>query len=77
MVSPSKMRADFDEGEIVRADLAQLSGQDAFFEIVTLKEGRFKFVQQDGPPEPGLHPIGGFMGMLMEGMQRIDDSEAE
>lgn len=75
--SSQKGRLDFDEGEIVRADLGQMQGQDAFFEIVTLKEGRFKFVQQDGPSEPGRSPIGGFMGMLMEGMQRIDDQEAE
>ncbi len=68
-------RVDFDEGEVVKADIGSKKGQEAFFEIVSLTQGRFKFVQQSTPPEPRLEPIGGFMAMLMEGMKRLDDLE--
>jgi len=68
-------RVDFDEGEVVLADIGSMKGQEAFFEIVALTEGRFKFVQESGPSESGLEPIGGFMAMLMEGMKRLDDLE--
>lgn len=72
-----KGRVDFNEGEVVRADLSQKEGQEAFFDVVALKDGRFKFVQQDKLADPGLSPIGGFMAMLMEGMKRLDDLEEE
>jgi len=66
---------DFDEGEVVRATTGTKKGKEAFFDVVVLTEGRFKFVQETTAEEQGREPIGGFMAMLMEGMKRLDDLE--
>jgi len=42
---------------------------------LSINEGRFKFVHGLSRREMELDVIGGFMGMLMEGMKRIDDRE--
>ncbi|MGB3212598.1 MAG: DUF4388 domain-containing protein [Desulforhopalus sp.] len=64
----------FNEGELVHAELDRLSGKDAFYRILTFDSGRFKFTQGLTEREKSLDVIGGFMGMLMEGMKRLDDS---
>jgi len=66
----------FHNGEVVCAKLADKTGKDAFYDILGLKEGRFKFVQGLKEEEERLNPIGGFMSMLMEGMQRLDEQSA-
>ncbi|MCP3888229.1 MAG: DUF4388 domain-containing protein [Desulfobulbaceae bacterium] len=63
----------FNEGEIVHAEFGGVSGRDGFYEILTLDNGRFKFTQGLTPEEKQLDVIGGFMGMVMEGMKRLDD----
>lgn len=65
----------FNEGEIIRAEFEGFTGKDAFYKILTLDNGRFKFTQGLNRKEKGLDVIGGFMGMLMEGMQRLDDAQ--
>jgi len=62
------------DGEIIRSTYQDLSGEDAFFEILMQKRGNFKF-------EPGLPPediaatvLADFMYLLMEGQNRIDES---
>ena len=63
----------FNEGEVIRADVGFKDGKDAFYEVLALTEGRFKFIQGLTRAEKNLEVIGGFMGMLMEGMKRLDD----
>jgi len=48
-------------------------GKEAFYDILELNEGRFKFIQGLTRSEKKLPVIGGFMAMLMEGMKRLDD----
>jgi len=67
----------FRDGEIIRAKYLDKENKDAFFEILTEKGGRFKFI-------PGLPPeaendvgVGEFMSLLMEGLNRIDESDLE
>ena len=67
----------FNEGEVVDARWAGKSGTEAFYEIMTLKQGRFQFVQELTQEDKEKDVIGGFMGMLMEGMKRLDDLAAE
>jgi len=64
----------FNEGELVHAEIDRLSGKDAFYRILSLDNGRFKFSQGLTEREKEMDVIGGFMGMLMEGMKRLDDS---
>lgn len=63
----------FNEGELVLAELNELVGKEAFYRILALNNGRFKFSQGLTVKEKRLEVIGGFMGMLMEGMKRLDD----
>jgi len=63
----------FNEGEVVRVDFGYKRGISGFYDFIALNDGRFKFVQGLSASERRLKPIGGFMGMLMEGMKRLDD----
>ncbi len=63
----------FNEGEIIHAEIEGLWGADAFYRILSIDNGRFKFIQGLTENEKALDIIGGFMGMLMEGMKRLDD----
>jgi len=63
----------FNEGELVHAELDMLKGKDAFYEILIIDDGRFRFSQGLDAKEKKLDVLGGFMGLLMEGMQRLDD----
>ena len=64
----------FNEGELVSVELDKLVGKEAFYQILSLDTGRFNFSQGLSPKEKTFDVIGGFMGMLMEGMQRLDDT---
>lgn len=63
----------FNEGELVDAECEILSGKDAFYRVLSIDNGRFKFTHGLTEQEKSLDVIGGFMGMLMEGMKRLDD----
>ncbi len=63
----------FNEGELVGVELNGYSGQEAFYRILAISNGRFKFIHGLSEKEKKLDVIGGFMAMLMEGMKRIDD----
>jgi len=63
----------FNEGELVSATYNSKEGQEAFYDCLAINEGRFKFVHGLSQREMELDILGGFMGMLMEGMKRIDD----
>jgi CRP/FNR family transcriptional regulator, cyclic AMP receptor protein len=63
----------FHEGELVYAEVNGLVGKEAFYQILALNSGRFKFTQGLTEKEKRRNVVGGFMGMLMEGMKRLDD----
>ncbi len=63
----------FNEGELVFAELNGVLGKEAFYQILALNSGRFKFTQGLTEKEKRRDVVGGFMGMLMEGMKRLDD----
>jgi hypothetical protein len=50
-----------------------MKGQEAFYRILAMTKGRFKFIQGLTVTEKKQDVIGGFMAMLIEGMQRIDE----
>jgi hypothetical protein len=58
----------------VYVELDNLVGREAFYQILTIDNGRFNFSQGLTLKEKSLDVLGGFMGMLMEGMKRLDDS---
>ena len=63
----------FVEGELVHAEYLSLSGKDAFFTLLGITEGQFTYMPGIPPEAEGLDVIGGFMGLVMEGMQRLDE----
>ncbi|MFT5699266.1 MAG: CRP/FNR family cyclic AMP-dependent transcriptional regulator [Desulforhopalus sp.] len=63
----------FNEGELVHVEYKNLMGRDAFYELIGTETGRFKFSQGLTYKEKQLDVLGGFMGIIMEGMKRLDD----
>lgn len=65
----------FNEGELVSAAFNGKEGKEAFYDALAINDGRFKFIHGLGLADMELDVVGGFMGMLMEGMKRIDDED--
>lgn len=66
----------FNEGELIHADLQQYEGKEAFYRILAMKIGRFKFTQGIPAAHKNNDVIGGYMALIMEGMKRLDDTAA-
>ncbi len=64
----------FRDGAMVDARYNALTGKDAFYGILKETEGRFKFVPGLSEEEMAAGEMGDFMGMLMEGLKRIDET---
>jgi len=67
----------FRDGELIRANYCEKNDKDAFFEILTEKGGRFKFIPGLPPEAENYVKIDEFMSLLMEGLNRIDEVDME
>ncbi len=67
----------FREGETIRAVLGDLEGAEAFYAVLKARSGRFKFTPGLDMDESSSEPIGDFMWLLMEGLNRIDEERAK
>ncbi|MDM8515062.1 cyclic nucleotide-binding domain-containing protein [Desulfobacterales bacterium HSG16] len=74
-LSHKSARLVFRDGQLVDARYEREEGEDAFFEMLKLRDGRFNY-------HPGLpselartKPIGDFMYLLIEGLRRIEDDD--
>lgn len=67
----------FKEGEIVYAHYKGLEGKEAVFSILGIKNGQFTYNRGISDEVDNLPPIGGFLGLVMEGVQRIDEQAQE
>lgn len=67
----------FYEGELIEAICGSLNGKKAFFKILTLRKGRFTFIQGISAKDAKKEIIGGFMAIMMEGMKHLDDLKNE
>lgn len=65
----------FNEGEIIYTRFLKLRNKDALYALMSQRQGLFSYSK--GIPEElcDLPPIGGFMGLMMEGVQNIDENE--
>lgn len=64
----------FHEGQIARVEYENLTDENAFYEFLTWAQGNFRFQQvPDLPSEPPRIDMD-TMGLLMEGMRRIDET---
>jgi CRP/FNR family transcriptional regulator, cyclic AMP receptor protein len=64
----------FKEGEIIYARFLGLRQKEAVYSLMNSKNGRFTYTRGIPNELEKLPPIGGFMGLMMEGVQRIDES---
>ncbi len=67
----------FKDGEIIKAEFLGLEDKEALFTLLKITSGRFSYSKGLPAELEPLTPIGGFMGLLMEGLQRIDEAEEE
>ena len=66
----------FNEGELVATQYQGVDGKEAFFALLAKGEGTFTYTSGLSSEEKTLPVIGGFMGLIMEGMRRVDEQEA-
>jgi hypothetical protein len=65
----------FYEGELIDTRYRDLSDKEAFFALLAKGEGNFTYTSGLTAEEKALPVIGGFMGLIMEGMRRVDEKE--
>ncbi|MGD9947619.1 MAG: cyclic nucleotide-binding domain-containing protein [Desulfobulbus sp.] len=63
----------FNEGELIKTAYKNLSEKDAFFALLAKSDGNFTYTSGLNDTEKQLPVIGGFMGLVMEGMRRVDE----
>jgi len=63
----------FSEGELVYAEYKNLVGKEAFFVLLGITKGTFSYTPGIPLEAESFDVIGGFMGLVMEGMQRLDE----
>jgi CRP-like cAMP-binding protein len=72
-LSKGTARFSMRQGALIKGTYDGKKGEDAFYEVLREKDGRFKFTPGLPPEDFDVPEIGYFMKLLMEGMQRIDE----
>ncbi len=67
----------FREGCVINAQYGEERNQFAIFSMLKEKEGRYTFTTGLTPEEMKAAEIGDFMGLLMEGIKRVDEAGEE
>jgi len=65
----------FNEGEIVKIVFGRLEGKEALYALLAKRTGIFTYTSGLSAQEKELPVLGGFMGLIMEGLRRIDEKE--
>jgi CheY-like chemotaxis protein len=65
----------FADGEVCHAETAESAGEDAFYQVLTWREGDFFFEPRQTADQVSIYRPA--MGLLVEGMRRVDESSAE
>ncbi len=69
----STARFSIRHGALIKASYGGKKGEEAFYEVLRSKKGRFRFTPGLPPEDFEIPEIGYFMKLLMEGLQRIDE----
>ncbi len=75
-LSHGKGQITFSDGAIVRAEYRGLVEKEAFWAVLSESQGSFKFTSTLSLDDLAAKPIGNFLGLLMEGMRRLDEQNA-
>lgn len=66
----------FREGEIVYARYLKFRGKQVLYILLGQQNGHFSYTKGIPDVLDKVSPIGGFMGLMMEGLQKIDESKS-
>jgi len=75
-LSRGTARFSFRQGALIKAKYGDISGEEAFYEILKEHNGRFRFTPGIPPDQFETPEIGYFMKLLMEGMRRLDEDRS-
>lgn len=67
----------FRDGEIVQANYDEFEGKEAVFAIIATRNGQFTYHRGIPGEVEKLSPIGRFLALLMEGLQKFDEQTQE
>lgn len=65
----------FNEGNIIHAECGNLSGEEAFYKIITWEDGKFEFRKGERPSKETITK--GWQSLLFEGLRRKDEVTPE
>ena len=75
--SSSRASVLFNEGEIVGSVYDQEEGKEAVFSLLAKVKGTFTYTTGLSDEEMKQQVLGGFMGIIMEGIRRVDEAMDE
>ncbi len=75
VIDECKALVSFNEGEIVYCKYGDREGKEAIFQVLAQENGQFSYTKGLSQKEKELPILGGFMGLIMEGLRRIDEKE--
>lgn len=76
-LSRGTAQLSFREGRLVDVEYGDKRGEEAFFELLKLKEGRFKYLPGLSPEKMAASEIGDFMYLVIEGLRRIEQDDRD
>jgi len=71
--SGSKAALFFSNGELIHAEVDGITGENAFYACLRIKDGIFKFTSDLAASLQNKERIGDFMALILEGMKQFDD----
>jgi len=77
ILDDAKATVLFRDGELIQVKYRNLVGKDALFALLAQKSGHFTYTKGIPTKMNDQPPLGGFMGLIMEGVQWIDEQEEE
>ncbi len=75
ILADGRGRVYFLEGEIVRVRYKKFRGKEGLFALLSQKNGHFTYSKGIPNELKTAESLGGFMGLIMEGVQYIDEQE--
>lgn len=76
-LSRGAAQLSFREGRLVDVEYGDKRGEEAFFDLLKLKEGRFKYLPGLSPEKMAASEIGDFMYLIIEGLRRIEQDDRD
>jgi signal-transduction protein with cAMP-binding, CBS, and nucleotidyltransferase domain len=75
IMDDAKASVQFSEGEFIEVRYKDLKNKEALFALLTKKKGHFSYTKGIPLELENAKPFGGFMGLIMEGGQHLDELE--